>query len=313
MDRRRFIASAAALGAMSAIGARAPVYAGMRRARRVRYQKALKIGMISGGETLAEKFAIASKAGFAGVELDSPSGLAADEVIDARNQTGMAVPGVVDSVHWAKPLNHPDEAVREEGLAGLERAIRDCAAWTTPASVEDPDRTVLLVPAVVSADMPYADARRLSIEGIATVLPLARKLGIKIAIENVWNGFLLSPLEAAAYVDELNDLAGARTCGWYFDVGNIWRLGWPAHWIDALDDRIFRLDIKGYSRTKADKEGRWAGFGVEIDEGDLDWGAVRTALMRIGYTGWATAEVRGGDLTRLEDISARMGRVLGTG
>ncbi len=307
MDRRAFLGKTAAFGALAAFGAR-PAKAEY--TRPVRYPKALKLGMIEGGVTLAEKFTIARRAGFQGVELDSPSNLDTAEVIAARDETGLMIPGVVDSVHWSKPLNHPDESVREEGLAGLEQAIRDCAAWMTPPWHEDMVRTVLLVPAVVNKDMPYADARRLSIECIAKVLPLAREHRVKIAIENVWNEFLLSPLEAAAYVDELNEIAGTSTAGWYFDIGNVWRYGWPEHWIDALGNRILRVDIKDYSRAKADKEGKWAGFGVEIGKGDLDWSAVRAALGRTRYHSWATAEVRGGDAARLLDISRRMDTVL---
>lgn len=311
MDRRSFIAGVAAAGALSAIGARTtkahPAASPGMPPPPIR--KALKVGMIAEGATLAEKFAIARDAGFAGVELDAPADLDAAEVADAKAQSGLTVPGVVDSVHWSKPLNHPDASVREEGVAGLERAIRDCDAWADPQGKWG--RSVLLVPAVVNKEMAYADARTLSIEGIAKVLPLARERGITISIENVWNEFLLSPLEAAAYVDELNERAGALVVGWHFDIGNIWRYAWPEQWIDVLGARIRRLDVKGYSRAKADKEGKWAGFGVEIDGGDLDWGAVRAALARIGYTGWAAAEVRGGDLARLRDVSERMSRVLG--
>ncbi len=308
IDRREFMLTAAAGTAAIGLSAKGSLTAST---PAVRIQKALKIGMIAGGTTLAEKFAIARAAGFAGVELDAPSSVTAEEIAEAKAASDLRVIGVVDSVHWAKPLNHPDEAVREEGLAGLERAIRDCDAWCEPAGVRTDERTVLLVPAVVIQSMPYAEAWKLSIASIAKVLPLARELDVRIAIENVWNEFLLSPLEAAAYVDELNGLAGANVVGWYLDIGNIWRYGWPEHWISALGTRIFRLDIKGYSRAKAGKEGKWAGFGVEIDEGDLDWAAVRSALAKLGYTGWATAEVAGGDLERLTDISNRMDRALG--
>ena len=311
IERRRFIAGVAAVGALGALGAR-PTKAQPATSPGMPpppIRKALKVGMIAGDGTLAEKFAIARDAGFVGVELDAPADLDAGEVADAKAKSGLTVPGVVDSVHWSKPLNHPDASVREEGVAGLERAVRDCDAWADRQGKWG--RSVLLVPALVNKDMPYAEARTRSIEGIAKVLPLARELGVTISIENVWNEFLLSPLEAAAYVDELNERAGASVVGWHFDIGNIWRYGWPEQWIDTLGARIRRLDVKGYSRAKADKEGKWAGFGVEIGDGDLDWGAVRAALTRIGYTGWAAAEVRGGDLARLTDVSERMDRVLG--
>ncbi|MEQ8850178.1 MAG: sugar phosphate isomerase/epimerase family protein [Phycisphaerales bacterium] len=311
MDRRTFMAGAAALGTAALTRSHAAPPPIGRVARSRRYRKALKLGMIAEGGTLLEKFTAARAAGFDGVELDAPSDLNTREVIEARDQTGIIIPGVVNSAHWSKPLNHPDEAVREEGIAALETAIQSASAWCSPTNTADPNRTVLLVPAVVNRDMSYQDAWALSLKGIAEVLPVAREKRVIIAIENVWNEFLLSPREAAAYVDEINDLAGERVCGWYFDVGNVWRYGWPEHWIDVLGDRIVRLDIKGYSRQKSDAEGSWAGFGVEIDEGDLDWAAVRAALERARYHGWATAEVGGGDAARLADIASRMNRVLG--
>ncbi len=310
MDRRAFMAGAASLAAASVVGARST----SRRAQKITepgtFRLALKLGMIGEGTTLLEKFTAARAAGFSGVELDAPSDLDTREVIDARDQTGIVIPGVVNSAHWSKPLNHPDESVREEGVAALERAIQSASAWCSPTNSRDPIRTVLLVPAVVNKDMSYRDAWDLSLKGIAEVLPAARQKRVIIAIENVWNEFLLSPREAAAYVDRVNEIAGERVCGWYFDVGNVWRYGWPEHWIDTLGDRIVRLDIKGYSRTKADAEGRWAGFGVELDEGDLDWSAVRASLARSGYQGWATAEVGGGGAGRLADIARRMRRAL---
>ena len=304
MNRRMFIATAGTIAAASAFAQ--PLWHHSP-ARRIR--KALKLGMIQAEGTLAEKFALAKAAGFAGVELDSPSTLSTDEVLDAKRSTSLLVPGVVNSAHWSKPLNHPEIGVREEGLAALEQAIRDANSWCDREAGIKP--TVLLVPAVVRQEMPYEEAKHLSIEAIGRVLPLARELRVCIAIENVWNEFLLSPIEAAAYVDDLNAVAHEQVVGWYFDVGNIWRYGWPEHWIRTLADRIVRLDIKGYSRAKSDKEGRWAGFGVEIGDGDLDWAAVRKALDEIGYSGWATAEVSGGDAARLADISIRMDRVLG--
>jgi hexulose-6-phosphate isomerase len=137
------------------------------------------------------------------------------------------------------------------------------------------------------------------------VLPLAGELGIRIAFENVWNSFLLSPLEAARYVDELD----SPLVGWYFDVGNVVNYGWPEQWVRILNKRIFKLDIKEFSRAKRDSEGLWKGFGVKLLEGDCDWPAVMAALDEIGYRGWATAEVAGGDEPRLRDIADRMDRI----
>jgi len=301
MDRRSFLLSAAAAGlAAKAVRAHAqpekwrvnPEGSGPR------ILKSLKFGMIGAGDTVREKFEISKAAGFDGVELDSPSDLDLDEVMEARDAVGIRIPGVVDSAHWGKPFNHPDESVRAEGRAALETAIRDCKRVG--------GSTVLVVPAVVGKGMSYAEAYRLSQLEIGRLVPLAEELGIAIAFENVWNSFLLSPLEAARYVDEFE----SANVGWYFDVGNIVNYGWPEHWIDALGDRILKLDVKEFSRSRRDNEGLWKGFGVEIGEGDCDWPAVREALTRIGYRGWASAEVGGGGPERLAEIARRMDSVL---
>ena len=301
IDRRSFLLTAAAAGVAARTGS---AFAQPERWRAnpagsgPRILKSLKFGMIGAGETVREKFELARDAGFDGVELDSPSGLDLDEVIEARDAVDIAIPGVVDSAHWGKPFNHPDESVRAEGRAALETAIRDCKKLG--------GSTVLVVPAVVRKGMSYADAYRLSQKEIGKLLPLAEELGVAIAFENVWNNFLLSPLEAARYVDEFE----SDHVGWYFDVGNIVNYAWPEQWIDALGARILKLDVKEFSRSKRDNEGLWKGFGVEIGEGDCDWPAVREALDRIGYRGWASAEVGGGGAERLADIARRMDQVL---
>ena len=134
--------------------------------------------------------------------------------------------------------------------------------------------TVLLVPAVVNKEVSYADAYTRSQAEIRKALPLADELGIKIALENVWNNFLLSPLEEARYIDELD----SPMVGAYFDVGNVLRYGWPEHWITTLGKRILKIDIKEFSRKKQNEEGLGKGFDVELLEGDCDWPAVMAAL-----------------------------------
>lgn len=271
--------------------------------RSVAILKALKIGMIGVEGPLETKFAAARDAGFDGVELDSPGPYKVDEVLQAKDRTGIQVPGVVLSTHWSKPFNHPDASVRREAVSALTTAIKDCQAFG--------GTTVLVVPAVVSQTMSYVDAYARSQEEIRPLVRVAKDHGVAIAFENVWNGFLLSPIEAARYVDELQPRDGdpERTVGWYFDIGNIVNFGWPEHWIDALGPRILKLDVKEFSRKRRDDEGLWKGFGVEIGEGDVGWERVREALQRIGYRGWAAAEVGGGGPERLADIAKRMDRV----
>ncbi|MDE2956843.1 MAG: sugar phosphate isomerase/epimerase [Bacteroidota bacterium] len=264
-------------------------------------RKAVKFGMVEEeGMSILEKFQLLNDLGFDGVEMDSPSSLDRDEVIAARDAVGLPIHGVVDSVHWQKTLSDADPAVRAEGVAGLRTALDDAAAYGAS--------TVLLVPAVVNKNVSYADAYTRSQAEIRKVLPMAEELGVRIAIENVWNMFLLSPLECARYVDEFETDA----IGWYFDVGNIVNYGWPEHWIRTLGHRILKLDIKEYSRSKRDQEGPYAGFRVPLGEGDCDWPEVVKALDDIGYEGWATAEIAGGDTERLREIAERMNRILPT-
>jgi hexulose-6-phosphate isomerase len=143
----------------------------------------------------------------------------------------------------------------------------------------------------VNKNVTYNEAYERSQAEIRKAIPLAEELGVKIAIENVWNQFLLSPMEAARYVDEFN----SPMVGWHFDVGNIINYGWPEQWVRILGKRIAKLHIKEFSRGRRDKEGLWKGFSVDFLKGDNDWPAVMKALDDIGYTGWGIAEQPGGD------------------
>jgi len=257
----------------------------------------LKYGMVEGNMSVLDKFQMLKDIGFDGVEMDSPNNLNNDEVIEASKKTGLEIPGAINSVHWKSPLSHPDESVRAKCVDAMKTSLNDCKAYG--------GTTVLLVPGVVNNEVSYDDAYKRSQEEIRKLIPYAEETGIKIAIENVWNNFLISPLEAARYIDELD----SEMVGWYFDVGNIVRYGWPEQWIRILDKRIMKLDVKEYSRKKQSEEGIWKGFDVELMEGDCNWPAVMEALDDIGYNGWASAEVPGGDRKRLEDISKRMQKI----
>lgn len=262
-------------------------------------KKTLKFGMVrEEGLSIKEKFQLLKDLGFDGVEMDSPSELDRDEIMRARDEVEFPIPGVIDSVHWRQTLSDPDPSVRAQGVEGLKTAIKDAQAFGAS--------TVLLVPAVVNQEVSYDDAYRRSQEEIRKVLPYAEEHGVKIAIENVWNHFLLSPLEMARYIDEFE----SPWIGAYFDIGNVVNYGWPEHWIRILGHRILKFDIKEYSREKRDKEGPSAGFRVPLGEGSVDWVEVRRAIREIGYEGWGSAEVRGGDRARLQEISQRMDRIL---
>ena len=251
-------------------------------------------GMVEGDASLLDKFKMLRELGFEGVELDSPSSRSPEEVLDAMAKTGIEVADVVDSVHWKDTLGDPDPAVRARGVVALETALRDAKRFRSTS--------VLLVPAVVNAKIGYDEAWTRSQAEIKKVLPLAAELQVSISIENVWNQFLLSPLEAARYVDSFE----SPWVAWHMDLGNVVNYGWPEQWIRILGKRIRRLHIKDYSRKKRDDEGLWKGFDVELGQGDVDWKASMAALDAIGYEGWASAEVAGGGADRLKTVSSQM-------
>jgi len=247
--------------------------------------------------SVLEKMKAIKEAGFEGTEMMSH--MDQDEVLRARDAAGLTIPSVCGRDHWAKPLSHPDPKVRAEGLESLKQTLRDAKRYGASS--------VLLVPGVVNQEIAYNDAYQRSQAEIRKALPLAEELGVKIACENVWNNFLLSPLEAARYVDEFNSPA----IGWHFDVGNVINYGWPEQWIRILGPRIQKFHIKEFSRTKRDSQGLWKGFDVRLMEGDDNWPAVMKAVDEIGYRGWVMTEQPGGDTPEgLKDLADRLTRIL---
>ena len=258
--------------------------------KKAKLKKAVKFGMIGIKGSNLEKLELVKKLGFQGVEIDSPSSVDLDDLVKAKEATGIAIHGVVDSVHWNDTLSSPDEAVRAKGLKALEGALRDAKKVGAD--------TVLLVPGVVNKDITYDQCYARSQAEVKKALPLAEKLGVKIAIEVVWNDFITKPEQLIQYVDDFK----SEFVGAYFDCSNMLKYGVPAaEWIRKLDKRMLKFDFKGYSKTK-----KW----VAIGEGDEDWPEVLKALAEIGYNGWATAEVSGGGEKELKDVADRMNRVL---
>lgn len=304
LSRREFTSLAAGAVASTAIASHAspqpeapPAAASPKRTLR----KAVMLGMINQGSTWEDKLKAAKDAGFDGIEADSPAPQI-DDLIAAAAKVGIAIHGMVNSAHWSLPLNAPGEEAGKKASQALETCLRD--AKKAGAS------SILLVPGVVSERLPYDECWTLSIERIRRAVPLAKDLGVTIAIENVWNQFILSPLEAARYLDEIND----PIVQWHFDIGNVINFGWPEQWIKILGPRIAKLHIKDFSRKKRNDEGLWKGFSVELGEGDAGWARVMKALDESGYATdpkgrWATAEVAGGDFKRLTTIREQMDRL----
>ena len=293
------VLASAAIGSTSgAFGAENPKPDSGSPARKRSLKKAVMYGMIKTGTTVLEKFAALKEAGFDGVEMDSPSSIPNAEIKAACEKTGILIEGMVDSVHWRTTLSHNNPQMRADAVKALETALRDCKDLG--------GTSVLLVPGVVDKSVAYDECWNRSQEGIRKVIPLARELGVKIAIENVGNHFIMSPLEAIRYVE---DFGAPDVVGWHLDLGNLVLCGWPEQWVRILNKRIVKLHFKEFSRTKAMNEGLKKALDVELTEGENDWPAIMKALDDVGYNTWACAEVRGGDVERLKFISQRLDRI----
>jgi hexulose-6-phosphate isomerase len=261
-------------------------------------KKGIMWGNIGYGKSILEKFQAAKAAGFDGVEVNSH--LNRDEVLKAKEMTGLIIPSVCGSLHGKYPLSDPDPNVRAQGIEALKVTIEDAKSYGAD--------TILFVPGRVNETVGYDECWDRSAAELTKVVPFAEKIGITIAIENVWNNFLLSPLEAARYVDQFKS-SNVRS---YFDCGNVLVIGWPEQWIRILGKRIARIHIKEYSRKIADKQGKWAGFGVALQEGDNNWPVIMKALDEVGYHSWATIEQPGGDTPEgLKELCVRLTNILG--
>jgi hexulose-6-phosphate isomerase len=279
MDRRTFLKTTAAAAAATALASQMPMAAAGEFTGKIK--KAVKYGMINEGRTPLEKLQLLKEIGFDGVEPSFGEKVDPAELKAASEETGIPIHGVV-----LGSVNGINDAIDRAVLYGSS--------------------SVLLVAGRVNETMSYAQNWDETHATIQEALPYAEEKGILLLVENVWNNFLLSPLEMRDYIDSFQ----SEQIGVYLDLGNMVRFGWPEHWIPVLGNRTKKLDIKEYSRDKQNNEGLWKGFNVDIGEGSIDWAACRRELTAIGYEGWATAEVGGGGKEHLADVARRMDEVL---
>jgi hexulose-6-phosphate isomerase len=281
-SRRDFLAtSALALGTGVAAPARLPV------------AKAVYIGMLPKTLSYAGRFKLARDTGFDQVECETTSSQKeVEEIKRAAELAGIRIHSVMNQAHWRYPLSSSDPAEVAKSIEGMETSLRNASFWGAD--------TVLLVPAVVNPGTRYRDAWTRSQQQIRALLPLAQELKVIIALENVWNKFLLSPLEFARYLD---DFASPWVRA-YFDVGNILLYGYPQDWIRTLGKRIVKLHLKDFRMVNSTYE--W----VALREGNIDWPEVYRALSEIGYSGTATCELPAGDEAYLREVSRRVDLIL---
>lgn len=249
---------------------------------------------------LIEKFRMLKRAGFDGAEpanAEDP-----DEVMKARDETGLQIASMScggSSRMFASALS----PVRAKAVEEVQTALRNAERYGA--------RSILVVPGTVDEKTTYRQNWDRCTECVKACVPVAEETGVKLAIENVWNNFLQSPMECVQFIDQF----GSDKVAMHFDIGNMMSLGWPEQWIEIIGKRIACIHIKEFSRTKMMEEGKRKGFEVEYLEGDNNWPAILKSLRDVGYGGWAIVEpaYRPKDIdpmARLMEISKRLDRIL---
>jgi hexulose-6-phosphate isomerase len=258
----------------------------------LRIYRAVKVSMIQGDLSVMEQFKLAKECGFDGISLFAPDRFDPKEVLRAQDATGLRIHNVNNAVHWQIRLSDPEPEVRQESLKAMKQTLR-FAHRVGAASI------LQVVGKVTDSNRENHDqVWERSIEQIRQAIPLAAHLGVRILCENVGNGFCMDAQRWAEYLDEI----GNPWVGAVFDIGNHDEYRGAPHWIRTLGPRIVKLDVKGHdSKTHRN---------CPIFEGDLDWPAVRAELKKLRFSGWATAEVRGGGRERLAEVASRMKEAL---
>jgi L-ribulose-5-phosphate 3-epimerase len=242
---------------------------------------------------------MAKEAGFDGVDFDEAGNFTAQQARDAVRETGVFVHNAINHAHWSTRLTDPKPEVREKARANLEHCLRVSHAAGGSG--------VLIVVGKADDGATEVIEERCRAE-MKKCLPLAASLGQMILVENVWNKMMYDhdkgPEQSAEHFIKFIDSFKSPWVGMYYDIGNHWKYGQPGDWIRAFGHRCVKLDVKGFSRAKNKF------VDITSADDDLPWGEVRKALAEINFTGWATAEVGGGDVKRLTTVREQMQKAL---
>ena len=232
---------------------------------------------------ISEILSLAKKAGFEGVELNlgeegelslESSREEIEEIANLAKGLNLELPSLSTGLHWKYSLSSLDLRLREKGMEIVERMLEDAAILGAD--------TILVVPGLVTEEADYDYVYKASQESLNNLVPLASECKVCIGIENVWNKFLLSPLEFKRFIDEVSSPYLAA----YFDLGNVLIFGYPEQWIEILGKRIKKVHIKDFIT----KIGNISGF-TNLLEGDINWRKVILALKKINYQSYLTAEL----------------------
>jgi L-ribulose-5-phosphate 3-epimerase len=274
-----------------------------------RFRKGICATIFPKAMPLEEQFRQTRAAGFEGLEIPIGDLLPLDtgreqaqRLADAAQKAGVEIVSLwVSAPLAANPLNHPDPEVRARGVEALRRAIT-LASWMNCGAL-------LIVPGRLGTGPKFQYGYQETWDRVSAemkkVVPDAEKARVCLAPENVWNKFLVSPLEMRAFVDQFR----SPWVGAYFDIGNILQYGYPQDWILTLGARIKRVHAKDYKLSTRAEQGRF----VDLLEGDVDWKDVMAALVKVGYRGFISPEYsyRPDDPDYIRRISAALDKILG--
>jgi len=264
-----------------------------------------KLGMIakkSGDKTLTlvERLQMAKAAGFDGVDFDEAGTVTVEQAKQAVQESGVFCHNAINHAHWQDTLTNADPAKRAKGVANIAHCIRVSHAIGGSA---------VLIVVGKGADGTEKECNERASAEIRKLLPLASSLGQSILFENVWNQLHYdhdkpaeqTPDRFIDFVDSFN----SPWVGMYYDVGNHWKYGQPREWLKAFGRRAVKLDVKGFSRAKNKF------VDITSPDDDLPWEEVQNGLKEIGFSGWTTAEVGGGDVERLTIVRQQMQKAFG--
>ncbi len=277
-----------------------------------RFQKGICHVIFPRSTPLRQSMQKAKEAGFDGIELSlyeegeiTPQSTVGDmkRLAEQAAAIGIAVTDIMMRVLGGAPLTSPDPAVRQKGVGLLKKALELAPALGSGA--------LLVVPGRLGSgprfEVGYEEAWKRASECLHQVAPLAAEQKVYLNIENVWNKFLLSPLEMRSFVDQFRNPYVAV----HFDVGNVMQFGYPQDWIQTLGPRIKRVHVKDYKLSQKAEQGRF----VPLLEGDVDWKEVMAALQAVNYRGFLIPEIgaREDDPQHLRRVSEALDRIIAMG
>jgi len=243
-------------------------------------KKAVNRWVFPGNAGLKECFSLAKKTGFEGMEINFANEGAdlnlkttkddAEKIVSFAKDAGIKVCSVCAG--WP-PLTSDSADERKSAVDYVAKAL-EVTFWLGAD-------TVLVVPGTVTEQIPYDVVYERAKKSMLELAPVAEKFKVFIGIENVWNKFLLSPLEMKSFIEEINKPYVEA----YFDIGNVLVMGYPEQWIRILGKHIKKIHLKDFKTSV----GNINGFSGLL-EGDVNWHEVIKALKEIGYNDYLTAE-----------------------